>query len=119
MLLVFKPSNFFFWGSLKSQAYETPVAKVEDLVAQIIVTSEDINRTQDLIERVRKSSVLRFRLCFDLRGHNFKQFLLKLFVILFLTSSWDASFVFQTYFTSNVFLTSYFPIPFHSTSQPS
>ncbi|GFW39206.1 hypothetical protein TNCV_1831951 [Trichonephila clavipes] len=40
------------WGHLKSFGYETPMATVEDLIAQIVIASPDITITPDLFKHV-------------------------------------------------------------------
>lgn len=69
------PLDFFFWGHLKSLVYQTPVDTLEDLTARIVVASADIASTPGMFERVRQSFVRRCRLCNDLRGRTFEQFL--------------------------------------------
>ncbi|GFV81695.1 hypothetical protein TNCV_1703511 [Trichonephila clavipes] len=49
---------------------------VEDLMAWIAVASADIAITPDLFKRIRQFFAHRFRLCYDLRGRHFEQFLL-------------------------------------------
>ncbi|GFS84977.1 uncharacterized protein TNCV_1305861 [Trichonephila clavipes] len=82
------PLDYFIWDHLKWLVCETLVATLEDLIARIVVASAVIASTPDLFERIR-----RCRLCFDLRGQNFKQFLLQSLIIAFLTSSCDTLFV--------------------------
>ncbi|GFT52748.1 hypothetical protein TNCV_205921 [Trichonephila clavipes] len=60
---------------LKSLAYETSLATVEDITALIVVASADVISTPDLFERVGQSFVRLCRLCYDLRSLNFKQLL--------------------------------------------
>ncbi|GFX59897.1 uncharacterized protein TNCV_4984101 [Trichonephila clavipes] len=62
--------DFFLWGYLKSLVYQTSVDTMENLTAGIAVTSTGIANSADLFERV-----CRCRLCYDLRGCNFKAFL--------------------------------------------
>ncbi|GFW92181.1 uncharacterized protein TNCV_3540671 [Trichonephila clavipes] len=47
------PLNIFFWGHLKSLAYDTPTAIVEDLTAQIVIASDDLASTTEIFERVQ------------------------------------------------------------------
>ncbi|GFV61566.1 hypothetical protein TNCV_4543981 [Trichonephila clavipes] len=53
------PLDFFFWVHLKSLAYETTMATVEDLTAGVIIALADIASPLDLFERVRQSFVCR------------------------------------------------------------
>ncbi|GFX38300.1 hypothetical protein TNCV_3813461 [Trichonephila clavipes] len=52
------PLDFLFWSPLKSlfkfASLKTSVNTVEVLIAQIVVTSEDIISTPDLVERVQQ-----------------------------------------------------------------
>ncbi|GFX25421.1 transposable element Tcb1 transposase [Trichonephila clavipes] len=86
-------NDFFFWCHQKSLVHQTSVAMVEDLTAQIVVASADIDSITDLIEDVRQSLIHRCWLCYDLRRRNFEQSLRPSIVVAFLTSSCDALFV--------------------------
>ncbi|GFV69533.1 hypothetical protein TNCV_2779481 [Trichonephila clavipes] len=67
--------DFFFSFHRKPFMFETMVATVEDLVARIVVTTADLTSTPDLFEGFQQSFVSQCRLCYDLHGLNFEQFL--------------------------------------------
>ncbi|GFS94236.1 uncharacterized protein TNCV_2013261 [Trichonephila clavipes] len=46
------PLNFFFWSHLKSLVHETLVATLEDLITWIVIASNDITSTPDLLDRI-------------------------------------------------------------------
>ncbi|GFX44153.1 uncharacterized protein TNCV_4119491 [Trichonephila clavipes] len=67
--------NLFFYNHLKSFMCEMPVAIVEDPTLRFTVASADVASIQHVFERFKQCFILRCRLCYDLRGNNFKQFL--------------------------------------------
>ncbi|GFX57664.1 hypothetical protein TNCV_4015291 [Trichonephila clavipes] len=75
------------WNHLKSFACESPVSTVEDPTS--------LHPTSDLFERLQRSSVCWFRLCYDRCCRIFDQSLL----VAFLTSSCDKLFVLKTNIT--------------------
>lgn len=83
------PLDFFFWGYLKSFAYQTPVGLVGDLTDRIAMALADISSTWGVFEHVQQFLVRRSRLCRDLHGRNFLQILEKFLVVFFLTLNYD------------------------------
>lgn len=68
------PIDFCLWGHMKQLVYATPVTDPMDLVARIVEAAATIQES-DIFEKVRESSLKRYRLCNEVRGRHFEQLL--------------------------------------------
>lgn len=69
------PLDFYLWGTMKSQVYDTPVTSDMDLVARISITAARILEMPGIFENVRQSMSSRCRACIQENGRNFEHIL--------------------------------------------
>ncbi|GBO34944.1 hypothetical protein AVEN_219592-1 [Araneus ventricosus] len=67
--------EFFCWGQMKTLVYDTPIDSVEDVVARLSVTAEEIQDLPEIFQNVRNSMRRRCEACMTASGRNFEHLL--------------------------------------------
>ncbi|KYQ49774.1 hypothetical protein ALC60_11150 [Trachymyrmex zeteki] len=71
----FTPMDFFAWGYIRDQVYETLPRNREDLIEKIRIASSNI--TPEMLHKVRQSFMRRVALCLEESGGYFEHILKK------------------------------------------
>jgi hypothetical protein len=69
------PLVYFLWGQLKAKVYKIPIETIQQLREEIETACMEIRQTPRIFQRVRKSLKRRARLCIEMQGGHFEQFL--------------------------------------------
>ena len=68
-------TQFLLWGHMKSLVYETPVDTVQDLLARVLGTAQEIQQTQGVMERMYQNMSRSYNVCNELSGRHIESLL--------------------------------------------
>lgn len=69
------PLDTFLWGYLKSKVYMDRTQNIEDIIMKIVEEIDDLNNHPEIINRTIENLIKRYRLCVEVNGGHFEQFL--------------------------------------------
>ena len=62
----FNATRFFLWGHMKSLVYQTSVDTVEDLLARVLGSAQEIQQTPGVMTRLYQNMIRRFNMYIEL-----------------------------------------------------
>lgn len=69
------PMDFFFWGHVKNLVYETPSANINQLQEKISTVIQDMKQQPEILQSVRRHTMLVLNSCIEKNGRHVEQFL--------------------------------------------